>query len=94
MTETTELSDEDMAEPSFSNGINYALERLANIIGVKEWLAQDGSETLEGDVDATIIKILETAKIRDKEDGRIASVEDYWSAYRSIFRRHAHTAEV
>lgn len=53
-------------------GITYALERLAETVGAKDWHIQDGTETVEGDVDATIRDILTKASIIDDWNGEIA----------------------
>jgi hypothetical protein len=58
-------------EPLFHIGITYAIEQLAELLGV-DWQIHDGSEDIEGDVRATIRDVLARAGLYDEQTGELA----------------------
>jgi hypothetical protein len=66
----TEIEIED--NPSFDNGVTYAIELLADMIGVTDWQIREGSEDYEADVCMTIQGVLQHGRIYDEETGRFA----------------------
>lgn len=59
-----------MQYETFDEGISYAMQQLADLLGVKEWRVQDGSETLSGDVSETAKEILVSAGLWDKNENK------------------------
>lgn len=57
--------------PSFDNGVTYAIEHLAQLLGVTGWQIREGSEDYATDVANTIDGVLELAGIRNDETGEI-----------------------
>lgn len=68
-------SSDGGADPR-DEGVTYAIDRLAKMIGAGEWYIRDGSETYDGDVDATIQRVLQQASMYDDETGLMARHPD------------------
>lgn len=58
---------------TYDEGITYAIAQLASLTGATDWQIMDGSESVEGDVRATILNVLKNANLYDEEDGRFAT---------------------
>lgn len=58
---------------TYDEGITYAIAQLASLTGATDWQIRDGSESVEGDVRATILDVLKNANLYDEEDGRFAT---------------------
>lgn len=57
---------EETEEMAMDKGADFVLEAVADYLGVKDWSMQEGSETWDGDVLATLHKIFELAGIDDR----------------------------
>lgn len=53
--------------PTFQAGVTHAIDRLAQLLNVDDWHIHDGTETVDGDIDATIFGVLAAAKIYDDD---------------------------
>lgn len=58
----------------FDAGVTYAIKKLAEVLGAKEWELCDGSESYDGDICATIASVMEGAGLVNA-DGDILTRE-------------------
>lgn len=58
----------------FDKGVAHAIELLAKVIGVTTWVAGDGSEDYDSDVQQTLMNILIAKGLYDDETGRYAAL--------------------
>lgn len=69
-------------------GATYVLKSLAECLGLADWSIQSGSETWEGDVSATMYRILVDAGVIDDEDNAVAT-HDRIKALETAFNTEA-----
>lgn len=68
-TSPAPASEQDDGNEEFQRGLSFVIVQLAHAVGVQSWREMNGSESVEGDVYATIMEILRGARLYDDEDG-------------------------
>jgi hypothetical protein len=69
------MSDQeiDRDDPRFNQGVLHTVDLLAKALNAKDWVAGDGSEDYDEDLQQTLINILAAAGLYDTETGDYAS---------------------
>lgn len=70
------MSDQliDYDDPQFNKGVQHVVYMLARLIGASGWVAGDGSEDYDCDLEQTLLNILQAGHLYDAEDCRFASL--------------------
>ncbi len=55
----------------FNKGVQHVVELFAETLGVDDWVAGDGSENYDDDLQQTLLNIMEARNIYDPETGLI-----------------------
>src|SRR6185437_9620991 len=63
----------DYDDPKFNQGVQHVVDLLAKAIGAKDWVAGDGSEDYDCDLEQTLLNILAAKGLYEKDDGTFAS---------------------
>lgn len=71
---TSESEDLDLYDDKVQQGIAWTLRQVGHAVGLTQWDAGDGSETVEGDVGAEIHTILVDAGLRCPETCEMATL--------------------
>ena len=72
--------DDEEADRTADEAVDFVFDRLARKLGLAEWEVVEGSEEWEGDVSATLHRLLVDAGIIDDETGAIATLTDSGTA--------------
>lgn len=69
------MSEIDRDDSRFNQGVTHTVELLAKALGVDNWVAGDGSEDYDEDLQQTLINILAVKGLYDPETGVFAAAD-------------------
>lgn len=61
-------------DPMFNRGVTHTVEMLAKLLSVTDWVAGDGSEDYDEDLNQTLLNIIEAKGLYSSEDGSWAAL--------------------
>jgi hypothetical protein len=64
----------DYDDPRSNQGVQHVVYMLARLIGSEGWLASDGSEDYDSDLEQTLLNILAAKGLHDRDRGEFASI--------------------
>lgn len=69
------MTDElDRDNEQFNLGVTHTVELLAKLLNIHDWIAGDGSEDYDSDLQQTLLNILTAKGLYNDETGTFASV--------------------
>lgn len=67
------MADIDRDNEQFNQGVQHVVELLAKTLGVEDWVAGDGTEDYDDDLQQTLLNILEAKQLYDADTGAFCS---------------------
>ncbi|RTE91876.1 hypothetical protein [Bradyrhizobium sp. LVM 105] len=61
-------------DPMFNRGVQHVVDLLSKTIGAEGWVAGDGSEDYDCDLEQTLLNILAAKGLYDKDEGEFATL--------------------
>lgn len=67
---------EELHRVGMDHGVDFVFNTLAHALGLENWTPQEGSETWDGDVAATLYRLLYDAGVLDEDTNKLSNLTD------------------
>lgn len=68
------MNELDRDNEQFNQGVTHTVELLAKALGVEDWIAGDGSEDYDTDLEQTLLNILTVKGLYSPDEGTFAAL--------------------